>query len=306
MRPTTTFDYRARIERVLEELTKRLDAEPTLSELAAIACFSPFHFHRIFRAITGETVAALRRRLLLERAARTLRDGPISVMEAALDAGYGSPEAFARAFQQAFAVSPSDYRERTPPLPYKPPLAGLLRLDNQRLTLSLEPATGGTDMDVRIETWPDRLCVCLRHVGPYSDLAPSFQRLLRWVVDTGRLIPNHRIIGLSYDDAESVKGTALRYDVCVTIAETIEDLPSDFRCERIGGGRWAIYTLKGPYSGMDDAFRRLLGRWLPDSGELLDDRPCMEVYLNDPGDVPEAELLTDICIPLRASEPVPK
>jgi len=50
---------------------------------------------------------------------------------------------------------------------------------------------------------------------------------------------------------------------------------------------------------MRDGFRRLFGRWLPASGEEVDDRPCLEIYLNDPTEVPEAELLTDLGVPLR-------
>ncbi len=290
---------RARIASLLAALPQHMDHDLSLPELAALAGFSPFHFHRIFRAITGETVASLIRRLRLERAARALRHTGASVMDVALDAGYGSPEAFARAFQQAFGATPSDYRSRLQPPPYAPRLAGGVRLDNQTLTLSLEPPTGGTCMDVRIETLPDRFCVCLRHVGPLSNLPAAFHQIISWVAKTGRFTPATTVIGLAYDDVRSVPAAELRYDVCVTIPESDDPLPDGFRYERVGGGRWAIHTLRGPYGGMLDAFQRLFCRWLPESGEELDDRPCMEIYLNDAGEVPESELLTDLCIPLR-------
>ena len=72
MKPTTAEDYRSRMNRVLAHLAGRLDDPPGLEELARIAHFSPFHFHRVFRAMAGESVGALLRRLRLERAARTL------------------------------------------------------------------------------------------------------------------------------------------------------------------------------------------------------------------------------------------
>jgi AraC family transcriptional regulator len=60
-----------------------------------------------------------------------------------------------------------------------------------------------------------------------------------------------------------------------------------------------VHTLHGSYAGMQSAFRHLPGRCLPASGEEIDDRPCMEIYLNGPSQVPEADLRTELCIPLR-------
>jgi AraC-like DNA-binding protein len=78
-------------------------------EIAARAHVSRFHYDRLVAAALGETPAAFRRRLLLERAAHSLAAG-IPVIEAAVEAGYGSPEAFARAFRRAFGVAPSRFR----------------------------------------------------------------------------------------------------------------------------------------------------------------------------------------------------
>jgi AraC-like DNA-binding protein len=100
LKPSTAIDYRSRLARVLRHLAGDLDGEHSLAELARIAHFSPFHFHRIFRGITGESVAGLVRRLRLERAALALRRGETPIITIALDAGYGSPEAFARAFEE--------------------------------------------------------------------------------------------------------------------------------------------------------------------------------------------------------------
>jgi AraC family transcriptional regulator len=79
MKPVTTTDYRSRLNRVLAHLAESLDAELAVADLAGVAAFSPYHFHRIFRSITGETVAGLVRRLRLERAARALRRDPTTL-----------------------------------------------------------------------------------------------------------------------------------------------------------------------------------------------------------------------------------
>src|SRR5260370_1112277 len=109
MKAATSNDCRARIDRVLTHLADHLDADLSVAELARIAHFSPYHFHRMFRAMTGESVAALVRRLRLETAGRALRERDGSVTDVALAAGYRPPAAFTPALPPAFAAAPSDY-----------------------------------------------------------------------------------------------------------------------------------------------------------------------------------------------------
>jgi AraC family transcriptional regulator len=199
MKAVTSNNYRARIDRVLAHLAAHLDADLSVAELARIAHFSPYHFHRMFRAMTGESVAAVVRRLRLETAGRALRERDGSVTDVALAAGYGSPEAFTRAFQQAFGAAPSDYRRAVVAPRYLPPLSLELTLDRTTMRLSLEPF-GSTDMDVAIEVFPDRAAACLRHVGPYDHAGPTYERVLRWAATAGLLERDAVVMGLSYDD----------------------------------------------------------------------------------------------------------
>src|SRR5580692_2939940 len=113
---TTWDDYQGRILRVLTHIQEHLDESLDLEELARVACFSSFHFHRIFAAMTGETIADHVRRLRLERAALELRAGGKPVIQVALDAGYEAHEAFTRAFKAAYGVSPTEFRRATGPL----------------------------------------------------------------------------------------------------------------------------------------------------------------------------------------------
>ena len=113
---TTWNDYKERILRVLTHIQEHLDEALDLEELAQVACFSSFHFHRIFAAMTGETIADHVRRLRLERAAMELRSGAKQVIQVALDAGYEAHEAFTRAFKAAYGVSPAEFRRATGPI----------------------------------------------------------------------------------------------------------------------------------------------------------------------------------------------
>lgn len=101
-----------RLDDILAVVESSLE-EPDLSarDLAGRAYLSRFHFDRLVRASLGEPLGAFRRRLLLERAAHRLSRSSDPVIDVALGAGYGSPEAFTRAFARAFGKPPTDYRQ---------------------------------------------------------------------------------------------------------------------------------------------------------------------------------------------------
>ena len=103
----TLESYHERLARVLAHIEGHLDEPLPLDDLAAVACFSPYHFHRVFRGMVGESVKEHVRRLRLERDARRLLSGDSTVLALALDAGYETPESFTRAFDALFGLAPS-------------------------------------------------------------------------------------------------------------------------------------------------------------------------------------------------------
>jgi AraC-like DNA-binding protein len=104
---TSTDLFAAFVTAVAESLD---DPATTGADLARRAHLSRFHFDRVVTAATGESPAAFRRRLLLERAAYRLLSEDTGVLELAIDAGYGSHEAFTRAFARAYGMSPREWR----------------------------------------------------------------------------------------------------------------------------------------------------------------------------------------------------
>jgi AraC family transcriptional regulator len=104
-------EYAQRINRVIDYLRANLDRQVKLQELAKVACFSEFHFHRIFGAVSGETLNDFTNRLRLEKAARLLRYSDHSLTDIALDCGFSSSATFSRAFRSGFDTSPSQFRK---------------------------------------------------------------------------------------------------------------------------------------------------------------------------------------------------
>lgn len=125
MKPTTREDYLDRIRRVLRFVQEHLDDELSPSVLADVARLSIYHFHRVFRARVGESLAEHVRRIRLERAAGALRRTDDRVIDIALSAGYDAHEPFTRAFHARFGMPPSAWRRQPEPVTFPPVLCGV-------------------------------------------------------------------------------------------------------------------------------------------------------------------------------------
>lgn len=105
-------EYMARINRVIDYIEKNLNEDITLEKIAQIACFSPFHFHRIFSTLTNETLNSFVQRLRIEKAARQLsNDKTVSISEIADKCGFGSVAHFSRTFRKYFGLTAKEFRE---------------------------------------------------------------------------------------------------------------------------------------------------------------------------------------------------
>lgn len=153
-------------------------------------------------------------------------------------------------------------------------------------------------MEVRIETFDDMEVARVRHTGPYNEVGACFGHLLEWAAAID--VRPGRVLTLSYDDPDTVGPESLRSDACVEL-HTDASAPPDISIDTLAGGRYAVYTHRGSYDGIPEAYRRLFGLWLPQSGEELDDRPCMEIYCNSPLDTAPEQLVTDLCLPLQSA-----
>lgn len=280
----TLSDYGVRLERVVGWLAEHLDDTLDLARLADVACMSPYHFHRIYHAMQGETARDTVRRLRLHRAAVELITGELPVPTVARRAGYGSQAAFTRAFKAAYGVPPARYRASLAPIP----TTGQKEVAMET-TVSYQAA---------IRTVPSINVAALAHSGDYMKITSTFERLSAMAAAQGLLGPTTRSFGIYYDDPSATPQDSLRADACITLPAGI--VPSgEWRVREIRAGRYAVTLHVGPYAELERPYTWLYGTWLAESGEEAADAPCIEEYLNDARTVPPTELKTEIWLPLR-------
>lgn len=298
MRTVTLQDYKRRMLRVLVHIQQHLDDRLGLEELATLACFSPCHFHRIFKGMVGESVKEYIRRLRLERAAGQLKLGGAPVTQIAFDAGYESHEAFTRSFRVVFGLSPSQYRSSNKRKAAAAAPSGLHYGQGTRVREFKVIQPGSKMMKVTIDHRAAIRVAFMRHVGPYGEVGATWDKFLPVLGKEGLLGGDTLIMGICHDDPEVTPPDKIRYDACVTVDESFK--PSgEIGVQVIPGGEYAMTTHIGPYQKLGETYTQLLGQWLPRSGRELGSTPCFEVYLNDPQSTEPAELLTDIYAPLQ-------
>ena len=298
MRHDTERQYRERILRVLIHIQAHLDDALSLDELAGVAHFSPFHFHRIFRGMVGESVMEHVRRLRLERAAGQLTASDVTVTGIAFDAGYETLESFTRAFKTMFGVPPSAFREtRRKALRAASP-SGVHYAPGGTLDQFTMADTEDGTMDVRTETVDPMKVVFMRHVGPYVEVGPTWEKLMAWAGPRGLMGPSTKCLGISHDDPDVTPADKIRSDACVVVDREIET-EGDVGRQEIPGGEYAVVTHRGPYEELNRTWKGLMGGWFPKSGREPGTGPCFEVYRNSPQTAKPEDLLTDIYVPLK-------
>jgi AraC family transcriptional regulator len=305
MKPDTRSFYELAVQKAVERVVSDLDQALDLRALARAAALSPFHFHRIFRGMLGETPLELHRRLRMERAAWQLYHDDLPVTAIAFAAGYETHESFTRAFRTHYDCSPSEFRQSREPeaacvRPFQVELAA-----RSGIHFRPEPGTkpephfirGEAIMNVEIKDLSDRRVAAVKHVGPYNRISEAFARLGEIAGRAGLIRPGATMLALYYDDPEVTPAAELVSHAGLTVAADAE-LPPGLDEQRLPAGRYACTTHVGPYEGLGDAWARLMGEWLPQSGHRAKDAPSFEIYRNTPGNAPKEKLETELCVPL--------
>jgi AraC family transcriptional regulator len=288
------------MHRVVEHIDRHLDEPLDLEALAAVANFSPFHFHRVFSAWMEETLGEYLRRRRLEIAGQRLLSQPaVPVLQVALSVGFASTEAFARAFKTRFGLTPSAWRtakeSNRSQLNRKPGQAASIagRDDELSKTYFREAS-----MNVKLIDRQPVTVAYLRHVGPYGpDLSRFWQETVHPWMETNQLLDRPRY-GISLDDPGITAPEKCRYDAAVEVEPDFVGAGRHVKTS-IPGGKYAAGSFRGTAGEIGDAWMALLRDWLPGSGLQLDARPLFEYYATGMTmDKETGAFECEICIPV--------
>lgn len=276
-RASTEQDYAARIDRVIDHVQARYAEPLRVATLARVAHFSPFHFHRVFRAHTGETLGGFVTRVRVQRAAFRLGRGGSrqSLVDVALETGFGSASELSRAFKAALGVSPSAFRRS----------AEMSKIAQEALPAHAylprhERLAEEAPLRVSLVQHPSRRVRYVRVQDPFASgrLASASARVDAFAA-AHDIDPWPRL-GLSLDDPELVPPAQCRYDLAL-----LTDLPahgSGLSTRVLASGTFAELRVRGHAGDVARAWDRLFAEWLPRSGYEPAEGPGVERHLAAP------------------------
>lgn len=290
---------------------EHLDEPLRLAELAAIAGFSPHHFHRVFQHVTGEAPKEYLRRLRLERAVYRLKVSPDNVLQIALEAGFKTHETFTRAFVRQFGIAPSEFRALLHD--YRASVGA----DMQSCTFAgftdETPLTLRFDMrkePVRVTRTPARHLLFVRHNGYEGLLADGSSFLELWAdlleyADTHGIGYSRRdLIGVSHDDPYVTEESRIRFDACLIVDGPVRPgHPVGYRYQPAG-----LCVVRSHTGGMEEIARTFayIGvEWLPADDHELRVAPPYEVHHCDLVDGRLARTFTHAYVPLEPTQRKP-
>jgi AraC family transcriptional regulator len=306
--------YVERVNATIDYIESHLDEEMTLTELASVAHFSPYHFHRIFTTVTGETLGHFINRTRLERAAARLVTQPRrSITAIATESGFPNPSSFSRAFKSHFAMTATEWRRgghrnhkpelrdellshpetafgiisRVSPLGTSPPTWQIRCGDLDRATLTVEPL-------------PDLEVAYVRYTGRYQGMAEVFtdifNRLMEWAEPRGLVTSESWVLAVYHDNPSITDDADLRVSACISVPGNTR-AAGDIGRMHLAGGTAAVGHFELGDRDYPQAWRAMMG-WLLDSGYEPDDRlPSERYFLGRPA-APGKEYV-DICLPVR-------
>lgn len=297
--------YTGRINKVIDYIEDNLGRPFDLTTLAGEACFSPYHFHRIFTAITGESLFEFIGRLRVEKAAQMLlSDRERSISDVLFRCGFNSSQDFSRKFRKHFGLSPSKWRSS--PGSSLPGLAFPELKGEEEFRFLLEEGKPTWECPagrVQVLRRPEKRVAYYRYVGPYKGDSNLFARLwetlMKWAGPRELITKESEFMAIYHDSMGITAEDKLRTSICLTVDEGVQG-DGVIGTMEIPGGLYGVSRFRLAGEEYSKAWNWLYSSWLPQSGYQPDDRSSFEYYPCSKRTEPEDGRVTvDLCIPVK-------
>lgn len=297
-------EYIRRINNVFDYIEAHLDDDLNLNVLANVATFSPYHFHRIFTALTGETLNDCIKRIRIEKAGRLLLySQEMPVAEIAAVCGFNSVSVFCRVFKAHFKMSAQEFREKWPNQFSKN--GQLDGKNDQQFPLlhdyvcNIKSIKKGDIMNhFEIKEMPELKLVYCRHQGAFDQIGNAYGTLMQWAGPRGLLSsPNMKTVTVYHDDPNVTDPQKVRQSACITVDSDVKT-EGEIGNMTVPGGKYAVGRFEIDETGFEKAWNSAC-IWLSESGYQPDDRHPYELYHNNHEEHPERKFILDICMPVK-------
>ncbi len=297
-------EYIKRINSALEYIDKHIEEKLSLETIAAIAHYSPYHFHRIFKAIIGETLNEYIMRQRIEKSAielMTKKDVIIAVL--AERYGFNSHAVYTRVFKKYYNVSPTAFKTLNPSkfskINQTESKKGQVSFIFEEYICNINNYLNWISMNgtIEIKTINTLNCASITHIG-VQGMEKTFDKLIRWAVPKGLMnSPEAKLARIFHDSFKVTAPDKVRMSVSL-ITDTPFKTEDDIVKTIIVEGKYIV----GRFEIVPDAFEKSwssLYVWMNDKGYKKADENPFEIYHNDYREHPEGKFIVDLYIPIQ-------
>jgi AraC family transcriptional regulator len=281
-------DYRNRINQASLFIQHNISRQVTIKEVADAANFSPFHFHRIFFAFTGETTFEYQTRTRMKKAVELLM-ADRSSNHIAAETGYQTATAFTKAFKRTFGCSPTEYKRK-----FLSDKIAYAKETQSHAAVHHQPV---------IKELPSFPILYVTRKGRVNEnynkaAEEAFNILYAYLNNNNIDISGLLRLGI-LRDMERIDSCESRYEACFSLKNDAGfSVSTEVSEKTIDEGKWAVFRHHGAYNTLWQTWNWIYRYWHPSANIEFRNADPFEVYLNSPRQTKPADLLTDIHIPI--------
>lgn len=296
------INYKIRLNRVFQYIDDHLDSDIPLSKVAEIAFFSPYHFHRIFKTITGETLNGFVTRRKIEKAALDILHTHKSIAEIAHNYGFSDNPAFTKAFKKFYGVSPTNFKKQNPNRYTKirqlKSKNGQKYPDIDQYICIIDNLKKWMKMNAQIEVReiPKMDFMYISCIGS-QELAGAFQKLISWAAPKGLMNDQAKLMTIYHDSLKVTEEERARLSACF-IVDQLKEKEGEIENSTIDKGKYIVGNYEIKLEDFDQSWASL-HLWMNENGYKKSDKDSFEIYHNNFNEHPEKKAIVDFCIPIE-------
>lgn len=294
--------YKDRINRVFQYIDENLDADLSLKTVSEVAFFSPFHFHRIFKFITNETLKGYVKRKKIEKAALDLLHKNKAIHEIAHNCGFSDLSAFSKAFKKFYDVNPTEFKKQNANR-YK----RIQQLKSKNGQVDTEPEKYiciinnlknwimmHANIEVRVISKMDLAYVSC--INPQT-LGVAYEKLIQWAASQGLMSDKTKLVTIYHDTFKVTEEPKVRVSASMVIDKPVK-VSEEIGLTSIEAGRYIVGSFEIVLDDFEKSWTGLY-LWMNENGYIKADKKPFEVYHNNFNEHPEKKSIVDFYIPIE-------
>jgi AraC family transcriptional regulator len=296
----TLSDYRNRLNRVFQFIDDNLDSKLSLAEVSKQAFFSEFHFHRLFKLITRETLNEYISRRRIEKSVLDIIHKELSISEISHTYGFSDNSSYTKAFKKYYGISPSEFKRQNPnkfsKIKQLNSKIGQVYPELDEYVCIINKLKNWIKMNTNIDVkqLPEQHYVYITCIGP-QELPSAFQKLIAWAIPNGLMSNEAKLMTVYQDSLKVTEEEKARFRACFKVKDKLD---TEFENASIPSGKYIIGRFEIVLDDFEKAWTGLYV-WMDENGYKRAEGESFEIYHNNFNEHPEKKAIVDFHIPIK-------